>query len=222
MRSPGLVDDQRHPALVRDLGQGGDVGAGAEVGRGDDHRRDRAGVASSAAASDSGVSPWAIPSSGSSSGATKVGRIPLSTSPSITEEWTLRWTTTRSPPWASAMQVAWFPCEAPLTRNQVRAAPQAVGGEQLRLLERRRFGPDVDPLGDRGDVVAQADLADQLAQRRVGAGAALVAGDLEAARVQLGVGEQGVDVGSRVLIAIGHRSRVYAARPAGQRHCWRR
>ena len=44
-----------------------------------------------------------------------------------------------------------------------------LGGEQLRLLERRRFGADVDPLGDRGDVVAQPGLADQLAHRRVGA-----------------------------------------------------
>ena len=43
VRAPGLVDDQRHAAPVRDRGQGGDVGAGAEVGGGDDHRRDRAG-----------------------------------------------------------------------------------------------------------------------------------------------------------------------------------
>ena len=182
VRAPGLVDDERHAARVGDLGEGGDVGAGAEVGRRDDHRRrPRPGVASSAAASESGVRPWAMPSSGSSSGATKVGRMPLRTSPSITEEWTLRWTTTRSPPWASAMQVAWLPCEAPLIRNQVRARPPGLGGQQLRLLEGRRFGADVDALGDRGDVVAQPDLADQLAQRRVGAGAALVAGDLEAA-----------------------------------------
>ena len=34
--------------------------------------------------------------------------------------------------------------------------PPGLGGEQLRLLEGGRFGADVDPLGDRGDVVAQA------------------------------------------------------------------
>ena len=62
----------------------------------------------------------------------------------MTEEWTLRWTTTRLPPWASARQTVWLPCEAPLIRNQVRRAP-GLGGEQLRLLEGRRFGADVDP-----------------------------------------------------------------------------
>ncbi len=103
------------------------------------------GVSSSAAASDSGVSPWAIPSSGSSSGATKVGRIPLSTSPSITEEWTLRWTTTRLPPWASAMQVAWLPCEAPLTRNQVRCAPQASAASSCARWKGVGSGPMSTP-----------------------------------------------------------------------------
>ena len=83
------------------------------------------GVASSAAARLSGVSPWAMPRSGSSSGATKVGRIPFSTSPSMIDEWTLRCTTIWSPMWASAIEVAWLPCEAPLIRNQLRFAPQA-------------------------------------------------------------------------------------------------
>ncbi len=92
--APGLVDDQRQVALVGDRGEAGEIGAGAEVGRRDDHRGDRVGDASSAAASASGVRQCAIPSSGSSSGATNAGRRPLITIPSITEEWTLRWTTT--------------------------------------------------------------------------------------------------------------------------------
>ena len=64
-----------------------------------------------------------------------------------------------------------------------------------------------------GNVVAQADLADQLAHRRVGAGAALVAGDLEAAGVAGRVGEQRVDVGSRVL-ARPSRSSQFESTPA--------
>ena len=81
------------------------------------------------------MTQWAMPSSGSISGATKVGRSPERTSPSMIEEWTLRWTTTgprsggpvRSFPvaWASVMQIAWLPPEAPFSRNQLRFAPQA-------------------------------------------------------------------------------------------------
>ena len=103
------------------------------------------GVASSAAASDSGVSPWAMPSSGSSSGATKLGRIPFSTSPSITEEWTLRCTTTSSPMWPSAIEVAWLPCEAPLIRNQVRRAPQASAASSCACWNGVGSGPMSTP-----------------------------------------------------------------------------
>ena len=41
------------------------------------------------------------------------------------DEWTFRWTTTRSPPCASARQIAWLPPDPPLTRNQLRRAPHA-------------------------------------------------------------------------------------------------
>ena len=40
-------------------------------------------------------------------------------------EWALRWVTTSLPRWASASRATWLPCEAPLTRNQVRLAPHA-------------------------------------------------------------------------------------------------
>ena len=146
-----------------------------------------------------------MPSSGSSSGAAKVGRMPLSTRPSITEEWTLRWTTTSAPAWASARQIVWLPCEAPLIRNQVRRAPQAPAARSWACWNGVGGGADVDPLGDRGDVVAQAGLPDQLAHRRVGAGAALVARDLEAPGVAGRVGQQRVDVGGRVLPLARHR-----------------
>ena len=81
------------------------------------------GVASSAAFSDSGVTPCAMPSPGSYCGATHVGRPPLSTKPSITDAWQLRCTTTRAPSGASARQTAWLPCVAPLVKNHERAAP---------------------------------------------------------------------------------------------------
>ena len=86
-----------------------------------------------------------MPSSGSISGATKLGRRPLSTRPSITEEWTLRWTTTRSPTWASARQVVWLPCEAPLTRNQVRRAPQASAASSCACWNGVGSGPMSTP-----------------------------------------------------------------------------
>ena len=81
------------------------------------------GVAASAALSESGVTPCAMPSSGSYSGATQVGKPPESTSPSITEACALRCTTTGAPSGASARQSAWLPCVAPLVKNHERAAP---------------------------------------------------------------------------------------------------
>ena len=83
------------------------------------------GVRASAAASDSGVTPCAMPSSSSYSGATNVGRPPESTRPSITDACELRCTTTEAPSGASARQSAWLPCVAPLVRKHVRAAPCA-------------------------------------------------------------------------------------------------
>ena len=84
-------------------------------------RASRRARASSAA----GVRQWAMPRSGSSSGATNAGRSPDTIRPSIVLECTLRCTTTLVPDCASARQAAWLPCEAPLIRNQLRAAPQA-------------------------------------------------------------------------------------------------
>jgi hypothetical protein len=83
------------------------------------------GVAASAAASASGVTPCAMPSSSSYTGATKVGRPPEITSPSMTDACELRCTTTAAPWGASARQSAWLPWVAPLVRNQERSAPCA-------------------------------------------------------------------------------------------------
>ena len=81
--------------------------------------RDVRGARSSAAASASGVTPWAIPSSSSYSGATKLAMPPLSTSPSTMLACELRWTSTWRPGWARARHSAWLPCVAPLVRNHV-------------------------------------------------------------------------------------------------------
>ena len=81
------------------------------------------GAAASAAASASGVTPCAMPRSGSYSGATKAGMPPLSTSPSTTEACELRCATTIAPSGASARHSAWLPCVAPLVRNHERRAP---------------------------------------------------------------------------------------------------
>ena len=113
------------------------------------------GSDSSAASRASGVTQCAMPSSWSISGATNVGRRPESTRPSMIEEWTLRWTTTRprwggpvaSLPvaWARAMQIAWFPPDAPLTRNQLRWAPQASAARRCARWKGVGSGPTSIP-----------------------------------------------------------------------------
>ena len=88
--------------------------------------------------------------------------------------------------------------------DQEPAAPRApgLGGQPLGELERGvgRVGADVDALDPGGDVELAAPVAERLAQRRVGARPALVAGDVEAAGVAVGVGDQRVEVGGRVLL----------------------
>ncbi len=61
------------------------------------------------------------------------------------EEWTLRWTTTRLPEWASARQVVWLPCEAPFIRNQVRCAPQASAASSWACWKGVGSGPMSTP-----------------------------------------------------------------------------
>ncbi len=93
--APGLVHDQRDAVLVGDLRQRTDVRHGPEVGRGDDQRAGGVGRQRRALrAASRGARQWAMPSSASSSGAAKVGRIPERTSASIVLEWALRWTIT--------------------------------------------------------------------------------------------------------------------------------
>ena len=126
VRAPRLVHDQRHAVGVRHLGQ--------RRPRRPPRRsrwarppwpRPRPGCRRAPARAPPGVMQWAMCSSGSSSGATNVGRRPDSTSASIVLEWALRWTTTSRPRWASVSSATWLPCDAPLTRNHARRAPHA-------------------------------------------------------------------------------------------------
>ncbi len=79
-----------------------------------------------------------------------------------------------------------------------------VGGEDLGLVERRRERRrDVDAAGVLGDVHQQRVVADVVAQRRVGAGPALVPGDAEAGRLAEAVGRERVEVGRGALLEVG-------------------
>ncbi len=208
--APGLVDDQRQVALVGGGGEALEVGAGAEVGRRDDHRGDRVrgGVErrGERVRGERVRDPqFGIEFGGGEGGPEAAHHHPVDH----------RGVDVALDDHLFADVGEGEAGGVVALRGAVDEEPgpprsPGLGGEDLRLLERSRFGPDVDPLGDRGDVVAEAGVADQLAQGRVGAGAALVAGDLEAPRVAFGVGEQSVDVGGRVLTRIGHCWRLVA------------
>ena len=140
----------------------------------------------------------------------------------MTEEWTLRWTTTRLPPWASARQVAWLPCEAPLTRNQLRRAPQAWAASSCACWKGVGSGPMSTPSVTEGTSLRRPTSPTSSRSAGSAPSAALVAGHLEAAGVELRVGEQGVDVGRRVLIEIGHRAESTPAAEEVRETLWSR
>ena len=100
------------------------------------------------------------------------------------------------------MQIAWFPPDAPLTRNQLRCAPQASAASGLGLLKRdvERVGADVDSLHAGGEVEPQRRVADRGAQPGVGTGPALVAGDVEPPGIRRGVADERVEVGRLALV----------------------
>ena len=82
-----------------------------------------AGASARASWTASGVTPCAIPSSVSYSGATNVAEPPLRIRPSIRLAWELRCSSTCVPGGARARHNAWLPWEAPLVRNHVWRAP---------------------------------------------------------------------------------------------------
>ena len=152
MGAPGLVDDQRHAPLVRDLGQRAHVRRRrrSRSARRSRRRRRRASAASARGERLRGQAVgdpelcvelrarqrWDASRTGRARRSCSSGRC-AGRSP-------------RSPRWASARPAARLPCEAPLTRNQARARAPRLGRERLRLVERpsargrgrrRRSGP---------------------------------------------------------------------------------
>lgn len=208
VRPPGLVDDQRHTARVRHLGQRGDIGAGPEVGGGDDHRCDCARRRLEPGRQRLGRQAVRDPQLGVELGGDEGRPHPAQHQPVdhrgvdvALDDHAIATVRERHAGGVVALRGA-------VDEEPGALRPPGPRREQLGLLERRRFRTDVHPLGYRRDVVAEANIADQLPHRRVGSGAALVPGHLEAPRVELGVSEQGIDIRSRVLIAISHRLRV--------------
>ena len=140
------------------------------------------GSSASVCSSVSGVAQWAIPSSSSTSGETKRGRSPPRTSPSIVEEWALRWTTTRSPEVGEREADRVVAARAAVDEEPRALGAPGLGRELLGALEAvdGRVLADVDP-GDPGrDVHLDRALPEGLDQAGIGAAAALVAGDDEA------------------------------------------
>ena len=200
--APRLVDDQRHPARVGDLGERRDVGDGAEVGRRDDHRRDRVGL---------------------------VGQrgVELLRGQAVRHA-ELRVELRGHEPRAQARQheavdgrgvdVALH--HHPLAEmgegeadrvvaaraavDQEPAAPRPPGLGRQSLRERERhlggIGPDVDALDAGRQVELEQPVAERLAQGRVRARAALVAGHVKPAGVAIGVRDHRVEVRGRVLL----------------------
>ena len=108
----------------------------------------------------------------------------------------------------SASSATWLPCEAPLTRNQVRRAPQASAASRWARSNGVGSRPTSMPHVSAG--MSSASGARRAPRPgRVGAGAALVAGHVEAAGLARGKGAQGVEVGRAGL---GHGRRVYGSR----------
>ena len=82
-----------------------------------------------------------MPSSGSTSRRDERRAQPDRTSASTALEWALRCTTTSSPWWASASPAERLPCEAPLTRNHARWAPQASAASRCACSNGVGSGP---------------------------------------------------------------------------------
>ena len=182
VRAPRLVDDQRHAVRVGDLGQARHVGDRAEVGRRHDGRPDRVRRRRERRSSASGVMQCAMCSSGSSSGATNVGRSPDMISASIVLECAFRCATTCCPdgraPAGDVVALRGAVDEppgaprAPRLRRERAAPPGTASARRPRRCRRSAPGCRAPARGRRAPH-----------QPGVGAGAALVAGHVEAARL---------------------------------------
>ena len=195
VRAPGLVDDQRHATGVRDLGQPRHVGDRAEVGRRDDRRpggaRRRLQRPLERLRGDAVGDAELRVELGRHEGRPQAGdhqpvdraRVGVALDHGLAAH--VRERQHRD---VVALRGA-------VDQEPAAACSPGRGGERLGLLERRRLGTLVDPRGERGDVEGDGSLAERLDEAGVGRAAALVAGDVEAAGVAVGVGAQRVEIG---------------------------
>jgi hypothetical protein len=210
VRSPGLVDHQRQPASVRRLRQPADVGHRPEVGRRDHHRPYRLRGP---------LEPAVELLRGDA-----VGEVELGVELGLDEG---------GPEPRQHQPVDRRGVDVPLDhylaalgvrqrqrgdvvslRRAVDQEPGAASAPGLRrhelgALERGRLDPHVDSAGERGNVERQRPLADRLGEARIGRRTALVPRHVEATRIALGVGAEGVEVGG---IELGARRRRGALR----------
>jgi hypothetical protein len=204
VRAPGLVDHERHPAGVGDLGEAGDVGCHAVVGRRDDEGRAGAGT---------GVERLGEAGRGDAVGHPQLGVVlgRHETGPAAREH---------EPVDHRGVRVALHDDRGVqrgkgeaqrvvALRGAVGEKPRALGAvglgrEALRSLVGRRRGSEVDPLDVLWHVELQRVEPDGVQQPGVGAPAALVAGDVEARGAAEAVGDQGVEVRRAGLLAGAH------------------
>ena len=116
----------------------GDVGDGAEVGRRDDHRRDRLGLVGERGVElRRGQAVGDARARGRSPGPRSAGAGPTARGRRSSTSGRCVARPPDLPRWARAMQIAWLPPEPPLTRNQLRRAPQASAASRCASCERR-------------------------------------------------------------------------------------
>ena len=203
VRAPGLVDDERHAAPVRDLGQPGDVRHGAEVGRRHDRRPDGPGRLV-----ERPLERLRGHAVGDVELRVELGRHEGRTQPGHDQRVDRARVGVALRHDLGAAMGERQKGRVVSLRRAVDEPPGAartpgLGGEPLGLDERGRLLADVDAPGERGDVERERLRADRLGEARVRARAALVAGHVQAAGHARGIGAQRVEVGG-VGLARGH------------------
>ena len=214
MGAPRLVDDERDVVGVGDLGEPGDVGDRAEVGRRDGEDGDRVGLAVEYRGQGRRLEAM-----GDAEILVDLGSEERRAQAAEDEAVDHRGVDVALDDRVAAEVGEGHADRVVAARRAVDEEPAppcapGLGGERLRLLERdvERIGTDVDALDARWEVEAERGVPDRVPQPRVGAGAALVPGDVEAARVGLREPDERVEIRGPPLI---HAATVVPAPPIG-------
>ena len=151
--TPAACATSAHPA---------DIGGHPVVGRRDDERGGRIRARSSALASASGVTPWAIPSSTSYSGATKLGS--ATAQDQAVDHARVGISLDHHPHPGRGEREAERVVALGRTVGEEPCPLRSVGlrGELLGALVGSRRGPDIDPLDVLGDVEQQRAVAERV------------------------------------------------------------